>query len=68
MIYIALQMIILSDNEAAKAAAGVAATAAAWLAYWWLRRLGRRIPPRPRLEEQIQRIQDEGRSTSDYYI
>ena len=68
MLYIALNLIVVSDSEAAKATAGVTATVVALLGYWGLRVLGRRALARPKLEEEIQRMEKEGHGDPDYYI
>ncbi len=68
MVYVATQLIVRSDNETAKAAAGLAATLLAWAVYLWLRRAGKRPLVRPSLTEAIQRLQDEGREDHDYNI
>ena len=68
MAYVAVQMIVRSDSEAAKAAAGLTATCIAWLAYCWLRRVGKRAVARPSLTQEIQRLHDQGRDDHDYNI
>ena len=68
MLYIALNLIVESDSEAAKAAAGLTATVGALAAFWGLRVLGRRALARPRLQEEIQRMEKEGHGDPDYYI
>jgi uncharacterized membrane protein YfcA len=68
MIYIAFSVMLSAHPEAAKAAAGIVATALAWLAYLGLRGLGRRALARPKLLEQIQRMDQEGHGNPDYYI
>jgi uncharacterized membrane protein YfcA len=68
MVYIAFTLITASDSEVAKAAAGLTATLAAWLAYFGLRVLGRRALTRPNLHEQIRRMDEQDRGDADYYI
>jgi uncharacterized membrane protein YfcA len=68
MIYIAFHLIIMSDSEAAKAAAGVTAMVLAWLGYLGLRTLGRRSAERPKLQEQIQKMGEQGHGGPDYHI
>jgi uncharacterized membrane protein YfcA len=68
MIYIAFNVILSAEPGAAKAAAGIVATALAWLSFLGLRILGRRALARPKLQEQIQRMEEEGSGSPDYYI
>jgi uncharacterized membrane protein YfcA len=68
MMYIALNLIVISDSEAAKAAAGVTATLLAWLTFLWLRAVGKGALARPKLHEQIQRMHEQGHGDPDYYI
>jgi uncharacterized protein len=68
MMYVALRFIVGSSSEVANAAAGLTATAAAWLYYLVLRALGRRHLVRPDLGTQIRSMQQQGRGESDYYI
>jgi uncharacterized membrane protein YfcA len=68
MMYIAINLIVMSDSEAAKAAAGVTAVVLAWLAYVGLRMLGKRALAVPKLQEQIKRMDKEGHGDPDYYI
>jgi hypothetical protein len=68
MIYIAFSVILSADPDAAKAAAGIGATVVAWLAFLTLRSLGRRALARPKLQEQIQRMDEQGHGNPDYYI
>jgi uncharacterized membrane protein YfcA len=68
MIYIAFNVILSADPTVAKAAAGLAATGMAWLAFLGLRLLGRRALTRPNLQEQIQRLDEQGQGNQDYYI
>jgi uncharacterized protein len=68
MIYIAFTVILSSDSAAAQAAAGITATVLAWLAFMGLRILGRRALARPKLQEQIQRMDEHGHGHPDYYI
>jgi uncharacterized membrane protein YfcA len=68
MIYIAFSVILSADPDAAKAAAGIAATGLAWVGFVGLRMLGRRALARPKLQEQIQRMDQQGHGNPDYYI
>jgi uncharacterized protein len=68
MVYIAANMIVLSNSEAANAAAGVMATVAAWLTYLWLRVLGKRVLARPKLTDNILRAAEQRRGEPDYHI
>jgi uncharacterized membrane protein YdjX (TVP38/TMEM64 family) len=68
MIYIAFSVILSADPDAAKAAAGIGATVVAWLAFLVMRALGRRALVRPKLQEQIQRMDEQGHGNPDYYI
>jgi len=68
MIYIALNMILMSDPETAKAAGGLSATIVAWLLYWRLRVLGKRALVTPKLEQQIRRMDEEGHTGTEYHI
>ena len=67
MLYVAVRLIVHSDREVVNAAAGLTATAAAWLGFLGLRSLGRRHRPRPNLGEQI-RHQAEAPPEDHYYI
>jgi uncharacterized membrane protein YfcA len=68
MIYIAFSMILSSDPNAAKAAAGVGAAGIAWLTFLGLRMLGRRALSRAKLQDQIQRMDEQGYGNPDYHI
>jgi len=68
MMYIAVHLVVMWDADAAKAAAGVTASLLAWLAYLGLRSLGRRALAPAKLQEQIQRMDQQGRGDPDYYI
>jgi uncharacterized membrane protein YfcA len=68
MMYIAINLIVISDSETAKAAAGITAMVLAWLAYLGLRALGKRALARPKLQEQIRRMDEQGHGDPDYYI
>ena len=68
MMYVAFNLIVMSDSQAAKAAAGVIATAAAWLVFLGLRSLGKRSLARPKLQEEIRRMDEQGHGDPDYYI
>jgi uncharacterized membrane protein YfcA len=68
MVYIAANMIVMSNSETANAAAGVMSTVAAWLIYLWLRTLGRRALVPPRLSDNILRAAEHKRGEPDYRI
>ena len=68
MFYIAANMIVWSNSEAANAAAGVVATFGAWLTYMWLRMLGRRALTRPRVQDNILRAAEQRQGENDYHI
>ena len=68
MMYVAFNLIVVSDSEAANAAAGVTAMTVALAVYWVLRMVGRRALARPKLQEEIQRMEKEGHGDPDYYI
>src|SRR5205823_1673792 len=68
MMYVAFHLIVVSDSEAARAAAGLTAVVLAWLGYLGLRALGRRTPQRPQLQEQIQKMGEQGHGGPDYHI
>jgi uncharacterized membrane protein YfcA len=68
MMYIAFNLIVMSDSQAAKAMAGLVGTVAAWLAFLGLRSLGRRTLSRPHLKAEIRRMDQTGHGDPDYYI
>jgi uncharacterized membrane protein YfcA len=68
MIYVAFSVMLSTDSHAAKAAAGIVGAILAWLAFVGLRVLGRRNLARPKLETEIQRMDQQGRGNPDYYI
>src|SRR5262249_25401699 len=68
MMYIAFNLIVTSDSEATKAAGGITAAGLAWLAYLGLHVLGRRALERPRLQDQIRRMDEQGYGGPDYHI
>ena len=68
MIYVAFNVMLSAEPDAAKAAAGIVATLLAWLGFLALRALGRRALARPKLQEQIQRMDEQGSGSPDYYI
>jgi uncharacterized protein len=68
MMYIAINLVVTSDAAATKAAAGVTACLLAWLAYLGLRVLGKQALAPAKLQEQIQRMDEQGRGDPDYYI
>jgi uncharacterized membrane protein YfcA len=68
MMYIAINLVVMSDAESAKAAAGLTATALAFLVYLGLRLVGKRALVRPKLGEEIRRMEKEGHGDPDYYI
>jgi uncharacterized protein len=68
MVYIAANMIVMSNSETANAAAGVIATVAAWLTYLWLRMLGRRVLDRPKLPDTILLAAEQRRGEPEYHI
>ena len=68
MLYVAVRLIIHSDDEVVNTVAGLLATGFAWLGYLGLRTLGRRhLPPRG-LGEQIRRAAEESPGPPDYII
>ncbi|MBI1914370.1 MAG: TSUP family transporter [Planctomycetes bacterium] len=68
MLYVAVRLIIHSDNEAVNAAAGLVATATAWLGLLGLRSLGRRHSPPRSLGEQIRSAAEQSSGPPDYII
>jgi hypothetical protein len=68
MMYIAVNLIVETDSAAVKAAAGVTALVLAWLGYFILRAAGRRALARPKLQEEIRRMDEQGHGDPDYYI
>jgi uncharacterized membrane protein YfcA len=68
MVFIAIRIMLASDSDAANAAAGLAATALAWVGFLWLRILGRKHLAPPSLGAQIRHMQEEGRGDPDYHI
>ena len=68
LVYIAIRFMLASDSEAANAAGGLGAAVLAWIAFVFLRRLGRRHLPAPDLGAEIRRMKQEGRGDPDYYI
>jgi uncharacterized membrane protein YfcA len=68
MLYVAVRLIIYSDNEAVNAVAGLVATATAWLGLLGLRSLGRRHAPPPSLGEQIRSAAEQSSGPPDYII
>jgi uncharacterized protein len=68
MIYIAFSVILSADSDAAKAAVGLVATGIAWMAFLWLRALGRRAVARPKLLEQVRRMDEQGAGNPEYHI
>jgi len=68
MLYVAVRLIIYSDNEVVNAAAGLIATAMAWLGFVGLRRLGRRHAPPRSLGEQIRSAAEQSSGPPDYII
>jgi uncharacterized membrane protein YfcA len=68
MLYVAVRLILHSDNEVVNTAAGLLATGFAWLGYLGLRTLGRRHLPPPGLGEQIRRAAEESPGPPDYII
>ena len=68
MLYIAVRLIIHSDNEAINAVAGLLAMATAWLGLLGLRSLGRRHSPPRSLGEQIRSAAEQSSGPPDYII
>jgi uncharacterized protein len=68
MVYIAFSMIVVSDSAAANAALGLSATLAAWLAFLWLRLVGKKALAPLTLQEQILRTEEKNRGEPDYHI
>jgi len=68
LVYVACRFLLSSDGEVANAAAGLIAVVLAWLGFVGLRMLGRKHLKQPSLEVEIQRMQQEGRGSPDYYI
>jgi uncharacterized protein len=68
MLYVAVRLILHSDDEVVNTAAGLLATGFAWLGYLGLRTLGRRHLPPPGLGEQIRRAAEESPGPPDYII
>jgi len=68
LIFVAVRFMFASDASAASAAAGLASVAAAWAAYWGLRRLGRKHLTKPDLGEAIRKVKEKGTGDVDYYI
>jgi uncharacterized protein len=68
MMYVSWQVLISSDSEAIKAAAGMIGALGAWLCFLRLRAIGRRALAQPTLQSQIKRMEQEGHGDPDYYI
>jgi uncharacterized protein len=68
MMYIAFNMIVVSNSEVANAAVGVTATMAAWLTWLWLRMLGKRAAARPKLQDYIVDSVEHHKGETDYHI
>ena len=68
MMYVALRFLMSSAPEALIAVAGVVAVALGWVAFLFMRALGRRHLVPPSLPDEIRRMQQEGRGDPDYYI
>jgi len=68
MIYLGVRFLLSADSEATNAATGLIAVALGWVTFLGFRALGRRHLARPDLDEQIHRMEREGRGDPDYYI
>jgi uncharacterized membrane protein YfcA len=68
MMYIAINLVVSSNSAATKAAAGLMAMVLAWLAFLWLRAVGKRSLAKPKLQDLIRRMDEKGHGDPDYYI
>ncbi len=68
LLYIAVRFMLAADADVAGAYIGMVAVALAWLAFIWLRILGRRHLPRPSLGDSIRAVQQPDSGGTDYYI
>jgi uncharacterized protein len=68
MLFVAMRFILSTDNDAATAAAGLAATVVALSVYAVLRALGRKHRPLPSLDKKMQEMAAQEQGPPDYYI
>jgi uncharacterized membrane protein YfcA len=69
LIYVAMQLILRTDNYAYSAFAGLVALAVAWLSYLGLRAIGRKhFATPPRLGDKVRQVHQIDPNEPDYYI
>jgi uncharacterized membrane protein YfcA len=68
LLYIAVRFMLAADADVAGAIIGIISVGLAWLAFFWLRLLGRKHRPRPNLGDSIRAVPQADTAGTDYYI